>query len=314
MFAIVAALGVPRASHADPDRFQPFAQPPRTHHVDCDRGETITRTLDFIRPGDTVLVSGTCSENLLLSNTVHQFDGITLDGQGTATLLGPVATSNVIELVGVNTFTIQNLTITGGYDGISVNTSLRVAISNVTVNRAGRIGVHYQRMSQGYVVNSTLENNPSNGLVVNENSYVRVGETDGVGATEGDLGPCTIASNGGYGIRVQRQSKARIYVSSIEDNVNDGVHVESESYAEIATDDISGNKNGVFVSENGVIHLGNPTGTTAEDNPNTTHGAPNTQFGLSASQTADVLGRLGTLSGVKGASTFTTGAQDNLTP
>ena len=38
-----------------------------------------------VKPGDTLLVSGTCNENIDLGEEVH---GITLDGQGTATING----------------------------------------------------------------------------------------------------------------------------------------------------------------------------------------------------------------------------------
>jgi hypothetical protein len=48
-----------------------------------------------------------------------------------------------------------------------------------------------------------------------ENSYVRVGFTDGIGASEGDTGRCVIQGDGGHGIRIQRASSARIYTNTI---------------------------------------------------------------------------------------------------
>jgi parallel beta-helix repeat protein len=165
-----------------------------------------------------------------------------------------------------------------------------------------------------YVVNSTIQNNPQNGIVINENSYVRVGFTDGIGASEGGVGPCVIQGNGGYGIRIQRASSARIYTNTISNNVNNGLKIESASYAEIATNVISGNgKNGIAVSENSTLHLGNPNGNKNEDRPNTTS-TPNGGFGLFASWGSYVVGRLGSLNGNGGASSFTHAANNNLTP
>ncbi|HET9363374.1 MAG TPA: right-handed parallel beta-helix repeat-containing protein, partial [Candidatus Angelobacter sp.] len=180
---------------------------------------------------------------------------------------------------------------------------------------AGRHGIHFQRgSSDGYVVNSTIQNNPGNGIVINENSYVRVGFTDGVGASQGATGPCVIQNNGGYGIRVQRGASARVYTSTISYNGNNGINIESASYAEIASNVIEGNaKNGVAVTENSTLHLGNPSGTKNEDQPNTAT-VPNGQFGLSASWGSYVSGRLGTLTGISGASTFTHDSNSNLTP
>ena len=286
-----------------------------TKYVDCGNGDTITGSLQFVRPGDTIIISGTCNENLLLSSLTGQYNGLTLDGQGTATIAGLDPTLNVIELTGVSEFTIRGLTITGGNDGLSINTGSVIAIDTVVVQNTGRHGIHFQRGStMGYVVNSTIQNNPGNGIVINENSNVRVGFTDGVGASQGATGPCMIQGNGGHGIRIQRNSSARVYTNTISNNANNGVNIESNSYAEIATNVIGGNaKNGVAVTENSTLHLGNPSGTRNEDQPNTAT-VPNGQFGLSASWGSYVSGRVGTLTGTSGASTFTHDSNNNLTP
>ena len=311
---IAAALSSPvaRADGGRGDDGTP-GRPPGTKVVDCGC-DTLNDVLHDVRPGDTVLIKGTCSESVIFNSPTGQFDGVTLDGQGTATVSGPDPTLNVLELDGVKNFTVRGLTVTGGRDGIAIDTGTLVAIDTVTVNATGRHGVHYQRMSSGYVVNSTISNNPQNGLIANENSYVRIGFTNGVGASEGDTGPNVITGNGGFGIRVQRQSGIRAYTNTVSNNLGDGVHVESDSYAEVATNVIDNNgKSGVFVSENSVLHLGNPTGTKNEDNPNTTN-VPNGTYGLTAQWGAYAQGRLGTLRGATDGASFTHGANNNLTP
>jgi parallel beta-helix repeat protein len=219
-----------------------------------------------------------------------------------------------VELTGVSAFTIQNITISGGNDGISVNTGSQIAINNVTVQNVGRHGIHFQRGStMSFVVNSLIQNNPGNGIVVNENSYVRIGFTAGIGASQGDTGPCAIMNNGGFGVRVQRSSSARIYTNTISGNANDGIHIESASYAEVATNLIEANgKNGISVAENSVVHLGNASGTKNEDNPNATTVANGT-FGLTAQWGAYVQGRLGTLAGNSGGASFSHDSNNNLT-
>jgi parallel beta-helix repeat protein len=293
-------------SHDDDDR---------QRVVDCDRGETLQGVLRTVRPGDTVYINGTCNENVTIGSTTGQFNGVTLDGKGTATIAGPSPTDNTLELDGVTNFTVRGLRITGGFDGLSVNTGNQIAVDSVVVENAGRHGIHFQRgTAMAFVINSLVQNNPGNGIIVNENSYARIGFTAGVGASEDDTGPCVIQRNGGHGIRVQRSSSARVYTNTISDNGQNGVNIESASYAEIATNNIDGNlKNGVAVTENSTLHLGNPTGTRNEDNPNTTVVA-NGQFGLQAQWGAFVSGRLGTLTGASGASSFTHNANNDLTP
>jgi copper-binding protein NosD len=309
VFAV--AMNVPKAS-AQANQANQHAT---TKYVNCDNGDTITGALSFVSPGDTLIISGTCNENLLLSSLTGQYNGLTFDGQGTATIAGPDHTLNVIELVGVSGFTIRGLTITGGNDGLSINTGSVVAIDTVVVQSTGRHGIHFQRGStMGYVVNSTIQNNPGNGIVINENSYVRVGFTDGVGASQGATGPCVIQNNGGFGVRIQRGASARLYTNTISNNGNNGINIESASYAEVASNVIEGNgKNGIAVTENSTLHLGNSSGSKNEDMPNTTS-APNAQFGLSASWGSYVSGRLGTLTGASGASTFAHDSNSNLTP
>jgi hypothetical protein len=311
VLVLAVGINVPRAS-AQSNQANQHAT---TKYVNCDNGDTITGALQFVQPGFTLIISGTCNENLFLSSLTGQYNGLTIDGQGTATISGPDPTLNVVELTGVSGFTIRGLTITGGNDGIAINTGSIVAIDTVVVQGTGRHGIHFQRGStDGYVVNSTIQNNPGNGIVINENSYVRVGFTDGVGASQGDTGPCVIQNNGGYGIRIQRGASARVYTNTISGNGNNGINIESASYAEIASNVIDGNaKNGIAVSENSTLHLGNPSGTKNEDRPNTTN-VPNGLFGLSAAWGSYVSGRMGTLTGNSGASTIAHDSNSNLTP
>ena len=54
--------------------------------VDCDAGGTIGAALPTLRPGDTLLVKGTCRENVSITAESHR---LTLDGQGQATIDAP---------------------------------------------------------------------------------------------------------------------------------------------------------------------------------------------------------------------------------
>ena len=51
-----------------------------THALTCGPDKTIGQAIKTLKPGDTLLVSGTCNENVTIGQEVER---ITLDGQGT---------------------------------------------------------------------------------------------------------------------------------------------------------------------------------------------------------------------------------------
>src|SRR5688572_23538168 len=51
--------------------------------VDCNNGGAIEAALRKLRPGDALLVQGTCRENVLIQSEIN---GIAIDGQGRATI------------------------------------------------------------------------------------------------------------------------------------------------------------------------------------------------------------------------------------
>ena len=57
-----------------------------TVSVDCDAGNTITSALGNVKPGDTVLVSGTCKEQVSIAPEIVR---ITMDGQRKTTIQHP---------------------------------------------------------------------------------------------------------------------------------------------------------------------------------------------------------------------------------
>ena len=149
-------------------------------HVDCDRGDSLqaifrpagegSGTPLLLRPGLVVLVSGTCNENVEITEA---FDGIVLDGQGVATIHGPDAARDTLRLVGVRNFTIRGFTITGGRDGINLRGVQMVSIQRNTI-RAGRDGIQVHRGSFAMITDNTLQNG-RDGIVVHESSAARIG-------------------------------------------------------------------------------------------------------------------------------------------
>ena len=273
-----------------------------TRSVNCNAGGSIGEALKTLKPGDTLLVSGTCVESV---NITEQFDGITLDGQGTATVNGPDPAVNPIQLVAVRNVTIKGLRVTGGRDGINLRGAQMIFIENNIIEQTGRDGMQVHRGTFAMITGNTIQNNARHGIVVHESSSARIGFASATAANEPR--PNLIQGNGGNGIHVLRASNARIAANTIRNNRQNGINVERVSQADIASNTIEGNaRNGIRVTQNSGVQLGADTGTGFEELPNST-GTPNGQYGLDCSLGAYADGRLGSLMGRSGATNFTWG-------
>ena len=110
-----------------------------TFTVDCNRGQTIARALelgDFRKPV-VINVRGTCNEHVSIGR-----DDVTLRGQpGTgATVNGPSASTDTI-LILKDAVNIEDLTVTGGYNGIRLQGPSYAGVKNVLVRNTAFNGI-----------------------------------------------------------------------------------------------------------------------------------------------------------------------------
>ncbi|MBI2816999.1 MAG: right-handed parallel beta-helix repeat-containing protein [Acidobacteria bacterium] len=280
-----------------------------TTTINCDAGDTIEATLPKLRAGDTLVVSGTCREHVEIT-----VDGLTLDGQNTATISGPSSSLNVINLIGIRGGIVRGFRITGGRDGVALHGVQMVELYSNTIENTGRDGVQVQRSSRfSSIIANLIQNNPRHGIFVNEASAVRVGFGIGI---EADSDPLSnlIQGNGGEGILVSRASSARIHHNSIRNNRGNGITLEQFSHAGIAHNLIDGNTgNGILVRQSSAVNLGTDTGNNLDNLPNST-GTPNGQWGIHLMGAASADGRLGSLNGARGARQWTNDTFDSLLP
>lgn len=279
-----------------------------TYIVDCNAGEKIQEKITVARPGDTILVSGTCSENIVIPSEVIR---ITLDGQGKTVIQAPSKGEGFF--IRGKDITVKGFTITGGRDGIHLSGAAAGASATIegnVIRKTGRHGIHMDHSGVARIAGNTIEDVPAFGVDVGESSVARIGYL---------LRPLgraanTIRNAGQHGIAVTRGSSARIVGNTIENNGGSGVFVSRNSQADIFGNSISGNaRNGITASQNAGVNLGN------EDNmfdlgPNQTNPASkNGGFGLSASVGGYVDGPMGSLDGVQGAKEIDATCVDHLT-
>ena len=303
-YRIVLALGavflwLPSAGHAQST----------THTLTCGPDKTIGQAIKILKPGDTLLVRGTCNENLAIGQEVER---ITLDGQGSASINGD-SSANAIAVTGRG-ITIRGFVITGGSpQAINVTDGGSAVIDGNTIQYAARNGIAVFRNASADIINNTIQNNPLAGIALQSNSSARIGW---VGPPNNRVSaPNTIQNNGTQGIQVYRGSSAQIFTNTIQNNGSHGVIVDRNAQAEVAACTITGNGgDGIRGMRNAGVDIGtDANGTTPQFDDDTNTGT-NVGFGVRCTIDGFVDGNLGTLSGLLGVTSFSEGCTNSVQP
>lgn len=261
--------------------------------VDCSAGEKIQDKVEATRPGDVILVSGTCKESVSIASEVVR---ITLDGQG-KTVIQALPNGDSIFIRGKE-ITVKGFTLTGGRDGIHLSgaaSGASAVIDGNTIQRTGRQGIHLDQGSIGRIANNVIEDVPGEGIYVLESSNARIG------FLIADLGANTIRNTGTHGIVVRGGSSAWIVGNTIINSKGSGIWVTRNSQADILANSISGSAaHGIAVNYGAGVNLRSEA-TARSEGPNLTDpNAKNAGFGVSCTVGGYVEGPLGTLAGAKG--------------
>ena len=156
-----------------------------TVKLTCGAKDTIGNAVKKLKPGDMLLVSGTCNENLEIPFETAR---ITLDGQGKATISGPDSSKPTVTIRGRG-ITMKGFSVTGGREGIQVPAGGEALIDGNTIQKVGRFGIQVNRGSSAVIVNNTIRDNAGNGITIGGSSYVLVGIRTGLDGVNGTRGP-----------------------------------------------------------------------------------------------------------------------------
>jgi len=260
--------------------------------VDCDKGGTVRSILSSLKPGDVVLVHGTCRENIMIEPELQR---ITIDGEGKATINAADGQLPAIQVLG-REIMIKGFIISGGFFGIAINRGATAVIDNNTIREAAHSGIEVSQNSFARIINNTLEHNQLNGILVLGSSSVHIG----VLRTDDKLpSPNIIHNNGENGIWVLRASTARIIGNTLSRNRRSGLTVDQASHADVAGNVFNGNSEyGIRVRGNSGVNLADSV-THLFQKPNTTS-VPNGLFGIRCELGAYVDGSIGGLRGRRG--------------
>jgi hypothetical protein len=201
--------------------------------VDCNRGQTIATAL---RQGDSrkpliVVVRGTCNEHVSISR-----DDVTLRGQpGTgAAVNGPDPGIDTIVIL-KDTVNIEDLTVTGGFNGIRLQGPFYAGVRNVLVQNTANNGI-IVRAGDIAIENSTVEYAGGSGLALSRGASARIFNNSHFRNSHLD------------GINVQGNSTVGVNGGTVSDNEGQGISVDNGSQGTIGNVEIFNNATGILVS------------------------------------------------------------------
>src|SRR5215813_14101231 len=142
-----------------------------TATVDCNTGGAVGPTLARLKPGDVLLVQGTCRENILIQAGINH---VILDGQGKGTIHAPDPRQPSVQVPG-REITIKGLTVTGGQFGIAINRGATAIVEGNTMQNAVLSGLEVSQNSFARVVNNSIRQNQSHGVLVLGSASVHFG-------------------------------------------------------------------------------------------------------------------------------------------
>jgi hypothetical protein len=230
--------------------------------VDCNKGGSIGATLAHLAQigstrGITILVSGTCNENI----TISGFDHLVLKSLTQGTTLQDVSNGNntVVAVWSSNDVTLEDFTIIGGLTGVWCGGGSLCKLNSNTIQQSAGSGVSVEA-STLYMAGNSILNNAGFGVDAESGSNVVSSSNTVTGnfrgftifaasnlSASGDI----VQQNNETGIVVVHKSFLRAINVTINNNKADGVFVEGSSTAKFAGGNVAtGNSiNGVSVND-----------------------------------------------------------------
>jgi len=243
--------------------------------VNCTRGQSVQTAIDKATGPTTIVVTGTCTENLIIKK-----DDITLQG---GTYLPADPAQNTILVQGARRILITGVTVSGGRNGVasyqggsltldgsstvsgatqngvvaSYGSSATINATNISGNATGVVASDNSAI---VLTNSTISNNTGSGVIAARSSSARIGQN-----ISGVVGGNTISGNSGSGVVISRGSNGLIDSNTITGNGGEGISIEG-SFATVTNNYISGSTKGINVNNSGGARIGITDGNQARGN------------------------------------------------
>ena len=220
----------------------------KRHTCGSHHRHTLQRAIDSLDPGDTLIVRGTCNENVVIDEG-HR--NISIDGQGSAIIDGSGNPNAATVSVRGRSVAIKGFTIIGGRHGVAYLNGGTGLVDGNQIRNATTHGVGTFNNSFATIVNNTIENSGVNGICVCEHSGADIGFRGDFATT---ASPNNIHHNSANGIVVADASYAEIESNFINNNAGAGIIVDNSASAKIG---FQSGPTGTFASANTIENNGN---------------------------------------------------------
>jgi hypothetical protein len=207
--------------------------------VECGRGESLSEAIAHSGPGESIKISGVCRGGVVIAK-----DGLTLDGQGKATVEGQGR--DAITIDGASRVTLKGLEVRGGSNGVVAKRGAHVILSGVRAHDNAAFGILVEFNSSADISDSSTQHNGVNGLDLESNSSVQLSgdfssqdHTRGFGIFINSSSSANVLGNVSalrnvIGIQVGNGSSAFLVGPkaslSLEANFSDGLTIVSNSH------------------------------------------------------------------------------------
>ncbi|HTX77350.1 MAG TPA: right-handed parallel beta-helix repeat-containing protein [Terracidiphilus sp.] len=181
--------------------------------VNCTRGESLARAVQFAFPGTTLLVKGTCQGPIVI-----QTSGLTLNGGGSATING--GGKDAVTIIGAHHVTLSGISVMGGKNGVVAEGNAQVSLQAVTVSGGAATGLLVEDNSSAILNNAVISSNALDGVDVESSSSLTVN------------GSNIIAGNTVFGLDINNGSSLTLTGASLSVTGNSvGVQVGTNASA-----------------------------------------------------------------------------------
>jgi len=243
----------------------------RTVEVDCTDGRSIAHALDRGNEDRPLVVTirGICNENVVIDR-----DDVTLRGASSSDgVTGLDPTKDTILVDGARRVVIENLTVSGGGNGITFARGSSGTMDGCAVQNTGGHGVRIEG-GGATVINSTISSNHVAGIMLEDGGSGRIGITNA-----NQYAGNTISGNGGDGIHLQYGATASIGGNTISGNGTDpntvidraGITLYHATVVVVGNNQIKGNQGAGIIARSSSLRIGDisfglPTANTISGN------------------------------------------------
>ncbi len=143
--------------------------PPTEVRVNCNAGDSLQDAVDAAPPGQTIFVSGTCREHVMVMT-----DKVSIIGYPSASIDAPTEKSPALDVEGAQGVRLKKLDLLNGLNGLRARRGADVVASNLVARGNAEDGIKIDETSTAEVADILAEQNGRSGIEALRSSSLTV--------------------------------------------------------------------------------------------------------------------------------------------